>query len=58
MDVRLDAGTDTLRATGAFAVKQSEFGIRPYRGGPGGLVRVADRVTSSFAAIGLRVPGP
>lgn len=54
VDVRVAAGGDTLRATGTFSVKQSEFGIRPYRGGPGGTVRVADRVTFSFEAVGLR----
>lgn len=58
VDVHLEAGGDTLRAEGTFAVNQSSFGIRPYHGGPGGLVRVADRVTFSFAAVGLRAPGP
>src|SRR6185437_16301697 len=36
---------DTLRATTTFRIKQTDFGIRPFRGGPGGTVRVADTVT-------------
>lgn len=58
VDVRLRAGPDTLRAAGEFNVKQTDFGIRPYRGGPGGLVRVADRVTFRFDALALRAPAP
>lgn len=58
VDVRLVESADTLRATGTFAVKQRDFGIRPYRGGPGGIVRVADRVTFSFEAVGLRAGTP
>jgi len=57
-DVRADVGTDTLRATGGFSVKQTDYGIRPYRGGPAGTVRVADRVTFSFEAVGVRSTGP
>ncbi len=44
---------DTLRASGTFSVKQSDFGIRPYRGGPAGTVRVADRVTFDIDAVGI-----
>jgi polyisoprenoid-binding protein YceI len=58
VDVRLVQSADTLRATGTFAVKQRDFGIRPYRGGPGGIVRVADRVTFSFEAVALRAETP
>lgn len=58
VDVHLEAGADTLRATGTFAVAQTSFGIRPYSGGPGGMVRVADRVTFTFAAVALRSPAP
>jgi len=54
LDVKTTVGPDTLRAAGGFEVKQTAFGIRPYHGGPGGLVRVADRVTFHFEAIGLR----
>ncbi|PYO98955.1 MAG: hypothetical protein DMD60_02860 [Gemmatimonadetes bacterium] len=57
-DIRTEIGADTLRATGSFSVKQTDFGIRPYRGGPAGTVRVADRVTFSFDAVGVRVPEP
>jgi hypothetical protein len=46
---------DTLRATGTFSAKQTDFGIKPFRGGPGGTVKVADRVTFDFEAIGVRV---
>ena len=53
-DIRAVVGTDTLRATGGFSVKQTDYGIRPYRGGPAGTVRVADRVTFSFEAVGIR----
>ena len=37
-----------LRMEGRLSIKQSDFGIKPYRGGPGGLVRVADRVELRF----------
>jgi polyisoprenoid-binding protein YceI len=47
-DVSVDLATTiepgTLRAEGQFSVKQTDFGIKPYRGGPGGTVRVADKV--------------
>jgi polyisoprenoid-binding protein YceI len=52
--VRLQAVGDTLLATGSFSVKQSEFGIRPYRGGPAGTVRVADRVEFNVEAVAIR----
>jgi polyisoprenoid-binding protein YceI len=58
VDVRTDVGPDTLHATGSFSVKQTDFGIKPYRGGPGGTVRVADRVTFSLEVIGVRSAGP
>jgi len=54
--MRLEAAGDTLRATGRFSVKQSEFGITPYRGGPAGTVRVADRVEFTVAAVAIRSP--
>jgi polyisoprenoid-binding protein YceI len=57
-NIRAEVGTDTLRATGGFSVKQTDYGIRPYRGGPAGTVRVADRVTFSFEAVGIRSTGP
>ena len=57
-NIRAEVGTDTLRATGGFSVKQTDYGIRPYRGGPAGTVRVADRVSFSFEAVGIRSTGP
>ena len=54
VDVDVSIGPDTLRATATFTVKQSDFGIRPYRGGPGGTVRVADIVTFDIAASAVR----
>ena len=51
--VDLKIGTDTLRAISTFSVKQTDFGIRPYRGGPGGTVRVADKVTFSIEAVAV-----
>jgi polyisoprenoid-binding protein YceI len=56
LTVRVLVGPDTLRATTAFTVRQSDYGIRPYRGGPGGTVRVADAVTFDIDAIALRRP--
>ena len=57
-DIQAVVGTDTLRATGGFSVKQTDYGIKPYRGGPAGTVRVADRVNFSFEAIAIRSTGP
>lgn len=54
LDVAVEIRPDTLTASAAFTVKQSDFGIRPYRGGPGGTVRVADRVSFDIAAIAVR----
>ena len=56
--VRVEAAGDTLRATGSFSMKQSDFGIRPYRGGPAGTVRVADRVEFNVAAVAIRSLAP
>jgi polyisoprenoid-binding protein YceI len=57
-DFRVEVGVDTLRAIGSFSVKQTDFGIKPYRGGPAGTVRVADRVTFDVEAIAIRSPQP
>lgn len=54
VDVRVTIGADTLRAVATFAVNQSDFGIRPYRGGPAGLVRVANRVLFDITAVAVR----
>ena len=48
-------GSDSIRARGSFTARQTEFGIKPYSGGPGGIVKVADRVTFCFDL--LAVPG-
>ena len=58
VEIRAEVGPDTLHATGSFSVKQTDFGIKPYRGGPAGTVRVADRVTFAFEAVGVRAPPP
>jgi polyisoprenoid-binding protein YceI len=54
LDITLEMAGDTLRATATFAVKQTDFGIRPFRGGPGGTVRVADRVSFDIHAVAVR----
>ena len=54
VEVRVEIGQDTLRAVAAFAVKQTDFGIKPFRGGPAGMVRVADRVTFDIEAVAVR----
>jgi polyisoprenoid-binding protein YceI len=48
--------TDSIRARGTFTAKQTDFGIKPFSGGPAGTVKVADRVTFCFDL--LAVPGP
>jgi polyisoprenoid-binding protein YceI len=58
VEVRIEPGSDTLRAWGRFAVKQSDFGIKPFSGGPGVTVKVADRVTFDFEALAVREPAP
>lgn len=54
VEVKVQVGPDTLRAHATFAVKQTTFGITPYRGGPAGTVRVADPVTFDIAAVAVR----
>jgi len=56
LDVKVQIGADTLRGAATFTVKQTEFGIKPFRGGPGGTVRVADRVTLYVDAVAIRAP--
>jgi polyisoprenoid-binding protein YceI len=59
IDVVVHLGLDTLRAAGKFSVKQTDFGIKPYSGGPAGTVKVADRVTFDIDVIAVRVgPNP
>jgi polyisoprenoid-binding protein YceI len=47
-------GGDSIRARGTFAAKQTDFGIKPFSGGPGGTVKVADRVTFCFDLVAVR----
>jgi polyisoprenoid-binding protein YceI len=54
----VEVGPDTLKAHGSFAVNQTDFGIKPYKGGPGGTVQVANRVLFDFDAVGVREPAP
>lgn len=54
IDVRVELGLDTLRATGNFSINQTDFGIKPYSGGPAGTVKVADRVTFDLDAVAAR----
>lgn len=54
LTVRASIGPDTLRASTTFDVNQTDFGIRPYRGGPAGTVRVANRVTFVIEAVAVR----
>ncbi len=49
-------GPDSVRATGTFTARQTDFGIKPYRGGPAGTVKVADRLTFCFDLLALRGP--
>jgi polyisoprenoid-binding protein YceI len=48
-------GLDTLEAASTFSIKQTDFGITPFSGGPGGAVKVADRVTFDIRAVAVRV---
>jgi polyisoprenoid-binding protein YceI len=54
VEVRTTIGADTLRTSGSFTVKQTDFGIRPYRGGPGGALRVADEIELQFQIVAVR----
>jgi polyisoprenoid-binding protein YceI len=47
-------GSDSIRARGSFTAKQTDFGIKPYSGGPAGIVKVADRVTFCFDLVAVR----
>ncbi|MBI4499536.1 MAG: YceI family protein [Gemmatimonadetes bacterium] len=56
VDVETQVGEDTLRANGRFSVRQTDFGIRPYRGGPAGTVRVADRIDFELHVVATGEP--
>lgn len=55
IDVVARIGLDTLEAASTFAIKQTDFGITPFSGGPGGTVKVADRVTFDIRVVAVRV---
>jgi polyisoprenoid-binding protein YceI len=55
LDVKVEVANDTLRATSTFTIKQTDFAIKPYRGGPGGTVRVADRVNFDIHIVAVKV---
>jgi polyisoprenoid-binding protein YceI len=50
-------GADTIRARGTFTAKQTDFGIKPFRGGPAGTVKVADQVKFCFDLVAVRAVG-
>ena len=54
VEVVAQIGLDTLRASTHFTIRQSDFGIKPYSGGPGGTVKVADRLVFDIRAIAVR----
>jgi polyisoprenoid-binding protein YceI len=54
IDLGVELGADTVRAGGEFSIKQTDFGIKPYSGGPGGTVKVADRVKFTIEVLGVR----
>jgi polyisoprenoid-binding protein YceI len=54
IDVSVEAGVDSLRAHATFAIKQTDFGIKPFSGGPAGTVKVADRVTFTIDALAVQ----
>lgn len=56
LDAQVKIDGDTLRATTTFTVKQTDFGIRPFRGGPAGTVRVADKVTFDIRLVAVPQP--
>jgi polyisoprenoid-binding protein YceI len=45
---------NTIHAMGTFTAKQTDFGIKPFRGGPGGAVKVADQVKFCFDLVAVR----
>lgn len=54
IEVRVQMGPDTLRANSTFSIKQTDFGIKPYSGGPLGTVKVGNRVTFDIEAVAVR----
>jgi polyisoprenoid-binding protein YceI len=58
IDIAVEIGVDTLEAASTFSLKQTDFGIKPFSGGPGGTVKVADKVTFSIRAVAVRAAPP
>jgi polyisoprenoid-binding protein YceI len=58
IDMTVEVGIDTLRAEATFAIKQTDFGIKPFSGGPAGTVKVADRVTFNIHAVAVQASAP
>ena len=54
VDVVAQVGLDTLHASTHFFIKQTDFGIKPYSGGPGGTVKVADRLLFDIRVVAVR----
>jgi polyisoprenoid-binding protein YceI len=53
IDVEVEVGVDSLHAKATFAIKQTDFGIKPYSGGPAGTVKVADKVTFTIDVLAV-----
>jgi len=53
--VALDVANDVVTATGAFQIRQSDFGITPFSVA-GGAIQVADVVDVRFAITGVARP--
>lgn len=58
VDVVVETRGDSLFAHSSFAIRHTQFGMRPFRGGPGGTVRVADRLEFSIQAVAVRQHRP
>jgi polyisoprenoid-binding protein YceI len=56
-DLSLEVAGDTLRAAGWFMVKQTDFGIRPYRKALG-MVRVKDEVRIEIRVVATALAPP
>ena len=54
VDAEVGIAGDSITARGTFTAKQTDFGIKPFRGGPGGTVKVADAVTFCFDLVAVR----
>lgn len=52
----LEVSGDTLRASGAFSVRQTDFGMKPYRAAAG-TIAVADEIRFDLEAVAVRESG-